>query len=154
MRKSDFFLLVHRRFHEFFAWLTHTGIQFLNGPWFSGIKSSSSRGFKNPGVEEISIPENRPIRKSYISNRYVFMPNLNKKSWTYSNLFLRFRIVHHFINLDVAIICSNVYFRGGMDSCFGTSFPIRLSLEVSKLKVNYNISCIFCLCKLMRRFVL
>ena len=71
-----------------------------------------------------------------------------------THLFLRFLIVHHFINLDVAIICSNVNFLGGMDSCFGTSFPIGLSLEVSKLKVNYNITCIFCLCKLMRRFVL
>ena len=29
------------------AWLTHTGIQFPNGPWFSGMKISSSRGLKN-----------------------------------------------------------------------------------------------------------
>ena len=48
MWKSAFFLLVQRQFHEFFAWLTHTGIQFPNGPWFSGMKNSSSRGFKNP----------------------------------------------------------------------------------------------------------
>jgi len=77
---------------EIYQWpsliLTHTGIQFPNGPWLSGMKISSSRGLKNPpklaqgqkflppkgrrpaggnpGDEEISIPDNRPIRKLYL----------------------------------------------------------------------------------------
>ena len=69
------------------AWLTPTGIQFPNGPWVSDMEISSSLGLKktlklargkenlasrifggffNPWEEEISIPETRPIRKSYI----------------------------------------------------------------------------------------
>ena len=64
MWKSDLFYWCINDFTKNFAWLTHTGIQFPNGPWFSGMEISASRGFKNPGDEEFSIPENWPIRKS------------------------------------------------------------------------------------------
>ena len=69
------------------TWLTLTGIQFPNGPWFTGMEISPKMGRKalplwayGPweasffsrglifGGEEILIPETRPIRKSYISN--------------------------------------------------------------------------------------
>ena len=46
-----------------------------------------ARFFSQCWDEEISIPENRPIRKSYISIRCLhgFMSNLIKKSWTDSS---------------------------------------------------------------------
>ena len=47
-----------RRFHEFLAWLTHTGIKFPNG--FSGMKISSSKGCR-PGEGKIFFPAHSEI---------------------------------------------------------------------------------------------
>ena len=53
-------------FLKFFAWLTHKEIQFPNGPWFSGMKISSSHGLKNPPKSARGKKFLPPIRKLYI----------------------------------------------------------------------------------------
>ena len=45
------------------AWLTCTGIQFLNGPWFSGMLISSSRGLKNP--QKLALGKKSCLPKTY-----------------------------------------------------------------------------------------
>jgi hypothetical protein len=63
-----------------------------------GKKSLASRGLIF-GCEEISIPETRPIRKSYISTRcLISCQTRTKKSWMLcSILFLCIMTLHHLV---------------------------------------------------------